>query len=181
MDVPERWYNYTYVDQNGKTRDSHWLKPQGMDVGEPSKVKYTFHSLIGHHGIFSLTPVWLFIFPGMYFWITRGATGEEDKKLRFQLFALMIFALTVILCVFYMGMRPQDDRNYGGNTAGLRWAFWLIPLWLCAMLPTMEKIEKNAVLRWAALALLAFSAISVAYPTWNPWVHPWIYTVLGYR
>jgi hypothetical protein len=30
----------------------------------------------------------------------------------------------------------------------------------------------------AALVLLAFSTLSASYPTWNPWVQPWIYNWL---
>ena len=30
-----------------------------IDQGEPSRALYAFHVLIGHHGILSLTPVWL--------------------------------------------------------------------------------------------------------------------------
>jgi hypothetical protein len=29
-------------------------------------------------------------------------------------------------------------------------------------------------LRGAAYLLLAASVLSASYPTWNPWVHPWI-------
>ncbi|MDO4551004.1 MAG: hypothetical protein Q4C96_07110 [Planctomycetia bacterium] len=178
-DPENSWYFYQYTDHQGKLRDSYWQNPQGMDRGEPSCVTYAFHCLFGHHGIFSLTPIWLLAFPGLYIWSLYGLTAEEDQKLRIQLFSLMIFTLTVIICVFYI-FRPLHDRNYGGNTSGLRWCFWLMPLWLCAMLPTLEKMEKYFILRSLALILLFFSAISVAYPSWNPWVHPWIFTILGY-
>ncbi len=180
-DAENSWYFFEYEDMNGRVRQSYWQDPQGMDVGEPSVARYAKHCLVGHHGIFSLTPIWLLMIPGLVLWAFRGTTGEEDqdKKLRFQLLALMIAALTVLVCVFYI-TRPLHDRNYGGNTSGLRWCFWLAPLWLCAMLPALEKMEHYALLRWTALALLAFSALSVAYPTWNPWTQPWIYTVFGF-
>ena len=38
---------------------SYWMKPVGIDRGEPSAWRYAFHMLIGHHGIFSLTPIFL--------------------------------------------------------------------------------------------------------------------------
>lgn len=180
-DPENSWYHYEFTDINGKLRQSYWQDPKGMDLGEPSVARYAKHCLVGHHGIFSLTPMWLLMIPGLVLWGVRGATGDEDrdKRIRFQLLALMIAALTLIVCAFYI-TRPLHDRNYGGNTSGLRWCFWLAPLWLCAMLPALEKMEKYAVLRWLALACLAFSAISVAYPTWNPWTQPWIYTMFGY-
>lgn len=39
---------------------SYWSSPIGIDVGERSAWRYAFHLLIGHHGLFSLTPFLLF-------------------------------------------------------------------------------------------------------------------------
>jgi hypothetical protein len=82
--------------------------------------------------------------------------------------------------VFYVGVLGQKDRNYGGMTSGLRWMFWLAPLWLVAMLPGADAAAGRRWTRWLALALLAASAMSAAYPTWNPWTHPWIHSFLQY-
>jgi hypothetical protein len=65
-------------------------------------------------------------------------------------------------------------------TSGLRWMFWLAPLWLVAMLPAADVVGERRWTRWLALAMLALSALSAAYPTWNPWTHPWIYDFLQY-
>ena len=72
---------------------------------------------------------------------------------------------------FYLG-RPLVDRNYGGTASAFRWVFWMAPLWLVAMLPAVDAVRH----RWqkaACLILLGLSAASAAWPTWNPWVHPW--------
>jgi hypothetical protein len=77
--------------------------------------------------------------------------------------------------VFYLGMRPQPDRNYGGMTSGVRWMFWFAPLWLITMIPAADRLLRSrAGIAFAAL-LLTFSVLSASYPTWNPWTHPWIY------
>ncbi|HIA20700.1 MAG TPA: hypothetical protein EYN70_15010, partial [Planctomycetaceae bacterium] len=49
------WYDYP---------GSYWIGSRrgGFDVGEPSRLRYAFHMLVGHHGIFSLTPVWGWFF-----------------------------------------------------------------------------------------------------------------------
>ena len=57
-DPADNWYDYTYTF-DGRSGNSYWLDPQGIDRGEPSKARYALHVLVGHHGIFSLTPVWL--------------------------------------------------------------------------------------------------------------------------
>ena len=46
------WYDYP---------GSYWTseRKQGVDKGEPNQLKYALHALMGHHGIFSLTPFWL--------------------------------------------------------------------------------------------------------------------------
>ena len=165
-DPNDNWYAYTYTAQNGKVVNSYWQEPKGLDLGEPSRAKYAFHVLIGQHGVFSLTPLWLLALAGMGFWL-------RDEDLRLRLFALMILALTVLILGFYI-CRPLQDRNYGGMCCGFRWAFWLIPMWLCTLLPALERLEPY---RWGkilAVVLLAFSAISVSYPLWTPWTLPWL-------
>ena len=66
------------------------------------------------------------------------------------------------------------NRNYGGGTSGLRWMFWLAPLWLLTMLPMADILSRRRWTRALALVLLALSVLSASYPTWNPWSHPWL-------
>jgi hypothetical protein len=164
------WYRYTYT-LDGKERTSYWNDPQGIDRGEPSKAVYALHALAGHHGIFSLTPVWLLSAYGLTIWLIRGSPRERQL-------AAGILVLSVVCLTFYLGLRPQSDRNYGGMTSGFRWAFWFAPLWLVAMIPAADRLARS---RWAmalGLVLLAFSVLSASYPTWNPWTQPWIYNWL---
>ncbi|MEC8338293.1 MAG: hypothetical protein VXZ84_09145, partial [Planctomycetota bacterium] len=75
---------------------------------------------------------------------------------------------------FYFSL-GTESRNYGGMTSGPRWFFWLIPLWLIALIPAADW---SALHRWrkGLLGTLLFlSVMSASYPTWNPWVQPWIY------
>ena len=170
-DPNDNWYAYTYTVE-GKQRESYWQNPKGVDIGEPSKAKYAFHSLVGHHGLLSLTPVWLITLAGLAIWITGD--NAQQKQL-----AAGIAILSLICLVFYLGLRPQEDRNYGGMTSGFRWMFWFAPLWLFAMVPAADRLAGAhwAGARWGragAYLLLALSVLSVSYPTWNPWTRPWI-------
>ncbi|MBX7074229.1 MAG: hypothetical protein K1X71_13875 [Pirellulales bacterium] len=165
------WYDYSYM-KDGRERDSYWRDRQGIDRGEPSQANYALHMLVGHHGIFSLTPIWLLSVAGV-----ATALATHGERLRGM--ALAIALLSVVCFVFYL-LRPLEDRNYGGMTSGLRWSFWLIPLWTLMLLPALEWVAPRAWLRWLACALLVFSTLSVSYPTWNPWTHPWIANFLVY-
>lgn len=163
----DNWYSYSYIDQSGKTVRSYWEDPKRLDTGEKDRMLYTFHLTLGHHGVFSLTPVWLLFIPGLAIWL------KDSTDMRRRLLALMITLLTLLVFIFYI-MRPLNDRNYGGNTCGLRWMFWLTPLWLVGILPVLPWMEKRRVTYILALMMLIFSALSVSYPIWNPWTQPWL-------
>ncbi|MEX2139701.1 MAG: hypothetical protein WD894_10595 [Pirellulales bacterium] len=162
------WYDYEYTRaSDGRVIQSYWRTPAGIDKGEPDLGKYTFHALIGHHGIFSLTPVWLLIVPGVVL-LARQRSGYGYPAL-----ATLIAIITIICVTFYI-LRPPLDRNYGGMTSGFRWVFWLAPLWLLAALPAADWLSARRWGRGLAYGLLAVSVISVVYPTWNPWTFPWL-------
>ncbi len=106
-------------------------------------------------------------------WLWPGG----DRRLR-EL-AILIIAVSAACLTFYL-TRGMGFRNYGGMTCGLRWMFWLAPLWLLAMLPAADAMASRRWTRGAALVLLVASVFSVAYPTWNPWTNPWIVDFLSY-
>ena len=166
------WYDYTY-QRNGRQYESYWNRPKGIDRGERSPAVYALHVLVGHHGIFSLTPVWLLSVAGAVIWCWKG----RDRRLR-EL-ALLIAAVTLVCLAFYL-TRPLIYRNYGGMTCGLRWMFWFAPLWLLLMLPAADGLSARWWTRGIALILLLLSVLSATYPTWNPWTHPWLVNYLHY-
>lgn len=159
----EQWYDYP---------KSYWNDPQGIDVGEPEQAAYAFHVLIGHHGILSLTPMWVLSLLG----IALVAFRRESPL---RALAWLTLVLMIVVLAFYL-TRDQEQRNYGGMTSGFRWMFWFIPLWLTLLLPSVHWLSRS---RWGIgliAVLLAFSTLSVSYPTWNPWTQPWIYDALVY-
>lgn len=171
-DPEENWYIYDYTIE-GVTRQSYWQNRTGIDIGEPSKAVYALHCLIGHHGIFSLTPIWLLSTVGIYLWLRTKIPST-------QWLAAGIATLTLVVLFFYVGLRPQVDRNYGGMTCGLRWMFWFAPLWLIAMIPAADQMARTRWRMTVALAMLAVSVFSMSYPTWNPWTQPWLYQLMEY-
>ncbi|MDO5552966.1 MAG: hypothetical protein Q4G68_04320 [Planctomycetia bacterium] len=169
------WYIYRFfpggrVRAAENARLSYWSNRVGIDRGEPSRWTYCLHATVGHHGVFSLTPVWLLSMLGLLLWLVRGSRGQRG-------YAAIVLGLTLLFFVFYVS-RGQDDRNYGGMTCGLRWFFPLVPLWIPALLPVLDHMSRFRWERALALLLLFLSVMSVAYPVWNPWTHPWLYNGL---
>jgi hypothetical protein len=84
--------------------------------------------------------------------------------------------LTVAVLAFYL--TRTKNYNYGGNTAGLRWAFWLIPFWLLALVPLLDRFSRRRWFLGTAGVLLALSVASVASASSNPWQPSWLYTLM---
>ncbi|MBQ7030084.1 MAG: hypothetical protein IJN32_07545 [Thermoguttaceae bacterium] len=168
------WYYYNYYPA-GRPREakyarlSHWANRTGIDRGEPSILRYAFHSTVGSRGVFSLTPIWILSVWGLCVWAFKT---KDDKGLR--AFGVGALTLTVVFFAFFL-TRDQGDRNYGGMSCWSRWFFPLVPLFVPALLPIVDRMSKSRRLRGVALAALFWSAASAAFPTWNPWVAPWLY------
>ncbi len=155
----DNWYDYP---------GSYWHigVRGGVDIGEPSPLSYAFHCLIGHHGILTLTPIWALSLLGIVLCFS--------EKRDWMWFAVLVTIISGVVIGFYL-LRPQGDRNYGGQTSALRWLFWLSPMWIVVMIPAAEWLFRWNSGKWLAIILLIFSAASALYSGTNPWVHPWIY------
>ncbi len=154
------WYEYS---------DSYWRDGvrRGVDRGEPSRTTYLFQMTFGHHGLFSLTPIWLLL----PFGLIRGlAVGPPD----FRRLAFAVLVATVVCLLFYLN-RPLIDRNYGGVSICFRWMLWFAPLWLVMIAPVMESFGSVTWRRFLIVGLLAFSVFSMSMSLATPWQSPWLY------
>lgn len=169
------WYDYP---------GSYWKKPAegeikyGIDWARmhESRATYAMHVLVGHHGFFSLTPLWLLALAGAFYGMRRttepGAEQPGAPPSGVPWFVpMMTLALSVIVIGFYL----YKSDNYGGWTNGLRWLMWLTPLWLFTLIPVVDRLASWKLGRGVVYAALAMSVLSAQYSPWNPWRHPWIY------
>jgi hypothetical protein len=179
------WYEF---------EDSYWKAApakHGIDWAyqTESRAVYAFHVLIGHHGIFSLSPIFLLAAAGMIYSLIRWRGGSDaaldmglekrkESTSRLRMLTLLTLFLSVIVVGFYVGGVNDRNRNYGGWTSGLRWLLWLTPLWLLTMLPVADWLAGRRWGRGLAYFLLGLSVLSASYPAWSPWRHPWIYDLL---
>ena len=157
------WYEYP---------GSYWLKSNFdrkslVDRGQPDQSAYAFHVVLGHHGIVSLTPVWALALAGMIVLLLAG-------RYELRLFGAIAILLTAVVIAFYIA-RPTVDRNYGGVSSGLRWMFWLYPIWLVCLLPMADSLSQSKWGRAVCLVLLVVSIASASWSNLDPWVDPWLY------
>ena len=145
---------------------SYWHTPHGMDQSLDSPLVYFFHCVVGHHGIFSLSPIFLLAIVPV-FW-KRLLT---EHRLRPAI--LLGGTLSVAVLGFYL--TRFDNYNYGGNTFGLRWMIWLTPFWVLAMVPTLERFAARRTGLVISLVLLGVSVYSAESATRNPWSSSWLF------
>jgi hypothetical protein len=183
------WYTY---------EGSHWrLEPgqvkRGIDWAwqKETRADYAFHLLAGHHGVFSLTPVFVLTFLGLLLGLggnpkPANRSQSEESAIRNpqsameglpKLYYLCVLLLSVVIVGFYL----VKSDNYGGWSNGPRWLMWLTPLWLTGMIPAVDRLARCGWGRGMAIVLLAVSVMSTHYQGWNPWRHPWLYNFLDYR
>lgn len=91
---------------------SYWRNEAGIDALREPKLLYTFNLLLGHHGLFSMTPLFVFSLIGLWRWLRQA--GSERWA------AIAVSAVSLIVFLFYV----FRSHNYGGWCVGIR---WLVP------------------------------------------------------
>jgi hypothetical protein len=182
--VRSEWYQYP---------GSHWAKTPdpnkpGIDFARTREnwPTYAFHLLLGHHGLFSLTPIYLLALVGMVWGVRRLASRGRQPPDEAPTGCLRdparvwgwLAASTLLLTVVVVGFYLIKTNNYGGWTNGPRWLMWLTPFWLLSLLPVADRLSQSKAGRGLAYVLLALSVLSASYFLWNPWRHPWIYNFM---
>ena len=156
--------SYTY-------EGSYWNTPLEFDYFNKfpeTKPVYLFHMTLGHHGVFSLTPIFLFSAYAMI----RNLFGRRPLR------GISALSLILTVAMFALYTWTSKARNYGGSTSGLRWLFWLIPFWLVVLPTGLAGGQNRKSIRGLYLAALAVSGLTVGYAFRNPWHHPWLVDLL---
>ncbi len=148
---------------------SYWKNPQGLDRNLDSPLVYFFHCTFGHHGIFSLSPIYLLT---LISWLFVSKTTAHVLR---PLLWIGI-ALSVIVFGFYLSR--TGNYNYGGNSSALRWMLWLTPFWLISKIPLLDQFSHKRWLQVLGTVCLVGSVFSANYPLHNPWRAPWLFTLL---
>ena len=163
---------------------SYWMHPQDLDSNTESTATYLFHCVLGHHGILSLTPVFVLTVIG---WCYAAAGRTQRRQLSdsdssrkgdraLRLVTLSGGLLTLAVLGFYL-TRTQN-YNYGGNSVALRWLLWLTPFWWIGMLLTLERWLPARLGRLVTQLLLFVSVVSVTVSLSQPWRPSWLYNAM---
>jgi hypothetical protein len=178
------WYEF----EGSYWKTSPGFDDRGIDSAgrKETKTEYVFHLLEGHHGLFSLSPIYLIglasLFCGPRSCAGPGRKDPEpgrDRGSRLRPPHLpglrLVVGLTLFLTLVVVGFYVIKSDNYGGLTSGPRWFFWLTPFWLLTMLPAADQLALRGWGRLLGIVLLAVSVVSVNYPIVSPWCSPWIF------
>lgn len=148
---------------------SYWMIPRGIDQARDSPLTYFLHCTIGHHGVLSLSPVFLLT---LISWLKFKNWSTSPLR------TIHALGLGLTLLVFGFFMTKTENYNYGGVSVALRWLLWLVPFWLLAMVPLLETWQPGRWGRGLCTLLLCASAFSAWYPLDGPWKQPWLFDVM---
>lgn len=155
-----------YFNSSLKTFKQFYFKqPGGIDGLREPKLIYAFNTLLGHHGLFSMTPLYCF---GIYELVRSLSTRRLLAE------SLVVAGAVVAFLAFFI----LRTRNYGGWCVGMRWLVPIMPLLLLYFGVWIDRVRLTRPL-WV-LVLLAFSvscfnvqdALSspFQYSVWHNWL-----------
>jgi hypothetical protein len=152
---------------------SYWRHPMGTDALAEPKVQYVFQYLLGHHGFFSLSPV--FILSVVSFVL---ALRDRATPLR----GFVVFALGVSVAT--MALNTVTTNNYGGGCQGFRYLIWPVPLWVIVGALKADAYGARPWVKVVVVIFLLISAVSMRGALGNPWGESWLsnwWKDLGWR
>jgi hypothetical protein len=137
----------------------------GIDALREPKWLYTFNSLFGHHGVFSMTP--LFCFGA---WEMARALRSKRRWPE----VILIVASSVVITAFYM----YRTRNYGGWSVGMRHLLPIMPFLLVYFGVWLDRVKLTRTLGALMIAAFSISAFNVQdglsspfqFSLWHNWL-----------
>jgi hypothetical protein len=138
----------------------------GIDALREPKHIYGFNVLLGHHGLFSMTPLFLFSL-----WEMVRDWRRRDRYLP----ELVLITTTVLIVLsFYI----FKTRNYGGWCVGMRWLVPIMPLLLLYFGLWLDRVRLTRVTWAAVLVAFGISAFHVQdgltspfqFSVWHNWL-----------
>jgi len=143
----------------------HFRNATDIDGLRESKDIYAFNVLLGHHGVFSMTPLYLF---GLW---------ELLRSLRYRRLLRESVLCAVALCGFF-GFYIFRTRNYGGWCVGMRWLVPVMPLLLLYFGVWIDRIKLTRLLWALVLSAFLVSCFNVQdgltspfqYSVWHNWL-----------
>lgn len=124
--------------------NSYWHAPVGFDALNDGYLKYFFNITFGHHGVFSITPILVFLF--------FPVTDTPLKRL--YTWCKIAGAFTLLLMVLF-------TNNYGGYAIGFRFCIFLFPVMIFYCVLAAYKYRTNKLILITFILLMCCSVFSV--------------------
>lgn len=147
---------------------SYWQQPANFDALQEPKWVYAAHALVGHHGLFALSPWLLAGFAAL------GAALRRPTPVELRRLAAGLLIATLFIWAYYL----HRTHNYGGRCVGMRW--WMVTHPALALAAVVLARRHRWVHRapFAVGMVLAWSVVACASGTHAPWEEGWWHTVL---
>ncbi len=137
----------------------------GIDALREPKHIYGWNVLLGHHGVFSMTPVFCF---GLYELVRRIKTRSYLHE---SLVAASVFAAVFYFYIF-------RTRNYGGWCVGMRWLVPFMPMFLLYFGAWFDRVKLTRLTLTAVALAFAVGCFHVQdgltgpfqYSVWHNWL-----------
>jgi hypothetical protein len=148
-----------------KYAGSYWQHTQGIDALREPKGLYAFHVLLGHHGVFSMTPLLVFAVIELVREVRRG----EDRAVSVANGAALAAVLAFL--IFW-------STNYGGWCVGMRWFVPPMAVLLVYFGYWLERVPLSRLQNGLVMAAFAVSAYNTQdalsgpfqYSRWHNWL-----------
>jgi Dolichyl-phosphate-mannose-protein mannosyltransferase len=157
----------TYTNSELKNFPGNYFRGRqsGIDALREPKYIYGFNVLLGHHGLFSMTPVFCF------------AAYEYCRRLGHRKYFKETLALLPVLAAFFV-FYIFRTRNYGGWCIGMRWLMPIMPIFLLYFGMWLERVKLTRVTIAAVLLAFGVSCFHVQdgltgpfqFSVWHNWL-----------
>lgn len=160
------WVWFAFAGMAHEARDAE--RPHGWALaGTVGFVLLCFVLRLLHKSVGVPMPLLLLAPVALALWITHR--GRERP------FSSLPLAATLPVVAFYL----VRTSNYGGVTAGPRWLIWLVPLWIVATVPVVDRALEKRSTTMLLLFAVAASVFAASYVGINPWSDPWLYDLVA--
>lgn len=138
----------------------------GIDALKEPKHIYAFNVLLGHHGLFSMTPLFFF------------SVWEIGRRLRRRARHLPELLVVIAMSVAITGFYIWRTRNYGGWCVGMRWFIPFMPLLLLYFGLWLDRVNLKRTTWAVVLSAFLVSAFHVQdgltspfqFSVWHNWL-----------
>lgn len=135
---------------------SYWHSPADMDALAEPRLLYVSNMLVGHHGLFTMTPLLVLALVALASSLARRDAHHRE--------AAVVGGALVVLVVFY----TLTTGNYGGTCVGFRWLMIVTPL-LMLFVADWLRTTRGRVGLFAFGLLFAVSQFNAVDALRGPW------------